>query len=87
MIVKIERMNPVIIIGSNRRVWNSGKAKEKTMASAGPEIYRRRKGRKAGIFQFFPWPTIRFRSRRIWLPYRAKLALSNVDIENGILTE
>lgn len=36
IIVIMDKMNPAIIIGSYRRVWNSGKAKEKMMARTGP---------------------------------------------------
>lgn len=75
----VERMNPVIIMGSYRSLWNSGKANEKMIAKTGPEIYRSKKGMNDGIRQFLPWPTMMFRSRRSWFPYL--LATKHVWIE------
>jgi hypothetical protein len=65
----MEAIKPRIMSGSYRNEWNSGTAKDRMMARTGPEMYRRRTGRKTGIFQFLPVPTMRLRSRRSWFPY------------------
>jgi hypothetical protein len=68
-IAEIEAMNPKIMSGSYRSEWNSGTANDRMMARTGPEMYRSRTGMNTGIFQFFPVPTIKFRSLRSWFPY------------------
>jgi len=65
---EIEAIKPKIMSGSYRSEWNSGTAKDKMMARTGPEMYRSKTGMNTGIFQFFPVPTIKFRSRRSWFP-------------------
>jgi len=77
-IAEIEAMKPKIMSGSYLSEWNSGTAKDKMIARTGPEMYRSKTGMKTGIFQFFPVPTIKFRSRRSWFPY--KLAISPTTI-------
>jgi hypothetical protein len=68
---EIEAMNPKIMSGSYLSEWNSGTANDKMIARTGPEIYRSRTGMNTGIFQFFPVPTIKFRSLRSWFPFRS----------------
>jgi hypothetical protein len=73
-IAEIEAMNPKIMSGSYRSEWNSGTANDSMIARTGPEMYRSRTGMNTGIFQFFPVPTIRFRSRRSWFPCKSARA-------------